>query len=137
MKETKSKMGKIIGGIIALAVVIAAVIFLYVQFSPKAVAGEKAVTITVIDNEENSTQYDLQTDAEFLRQAMEEAEGLVFEGTESDYGMMVESVNGITADYAVDGAYWAFYVNGEYCNYGIDTQPVFDQDKFEIIYTKE
>ena len=31
--------------------------------------------------------------------------------------------------------YWSFYVNDEYCNYGIDSQPVHDGDKFRIEYT--
>ena len=31
-------------------------------------------------------------------------------------------------------AYWGFYINGEYCSYGIDSQPVSDGDIFEIVY---
>ena len=34
------------------------------------------------------------------------------------------------------GAYWGFSVNGQYCNYGIDEQPVEDGDAFVIAYTK-
>ena len=49
--------------------------------------------------------------------------------------MMVDTVNGVRADYEADGAYWSFCVNGEYCNYGIDTQPVEDGDVFSIVYT--
>lgn len=79
--------------------------------------------------------YNVKTDAEFLRQAMEETKGLTFSGTESEYGMMVETVNGETADYNADGAYWAFYVNDEYCNYGIDSQPVVDGEAYRIVYT--
>jgi len=67
---------------------------------------------------------------------MEEADGLTFDGDEGEYGMMVMTVNGETADYNVDQSYWSFYVNGEYCNYGIDTQPVADGDAFKIVYTK-
>ena len=44
-------------------------------------------------------------------------------------------VNGVKADYTADGAYWAFFVNGEYCNYGIEEQPVLDGDVFSIVYT--
>jgi hypothetical protein len=36
----------------------------------------------------------------------------------------------------LDGAYWSFNVNGEYCNYGVSEQPVEDGDAFEIVYTK-
>ena len=66
---------------------------------------------------------------------MEEADGLEFTGTESEYGMMVETVNNVYADYTAEGAYWSFFINDEYCNYGIDTQPIMDGDAFKIVYT--
>ncbi len=137
MKETnnKKKTGKIILGVVVLAVLIAAFALIYNRFSAKPVKGAKVITIEVVDDTAASTTYKVNTDAEFLRQAMEEAEGLTFSGSESEYGLMVDTVNGIRADYTEDGAYWAFYVNDEYCNYGIDTQPVNDKDAFSIVYT--
>ena len=48
---------------------------------------------------------------------------------------MVDTVNGVRADYTLDGAYWSFLVNGEYSSYGIDTQPIEDGDTFSIVYT--
>ena len=77
---------------------------------------------------------ELATDAEYLRQAMDEADGLTYSGTESDFGMMVEVVNGEQAIYAEDNAYWAFYVDGEYGQYGIDSQPVEDGVTYSIVY---
>ena len=44
----------------------------------------------------------------------------VIAGEDSDYGLYVKTVNGETADYEKDGAYWAFYVNGEYAMTGVD-----------------
>ena len=119
-------------GLVALIVIMTV---LFLVFREKPVEGSKSISIEVISKEEISTKYELQTDAEYLRQAMEEAEGLEFTGSESEYGMMVETVNGELADYNVDGAYWAFFVNGDYCNYGTDTQPVEDGDAFSIVYT--
>lgn len=136
--ENKSKSSKkVILGVAALVVVIAALAILYNVFREKPVEGSKSITIEVVNKEQESTNYQLKTDAEYLRQAMEEAEGLTFSGTESEYGMMVDTVNGETADYSVDSSYWAFYVNGDYCNNGIDTQPVVDGDAFSIVYTAE
>ncbi len=135
MTEKKSSSKKIIVGIAVLVVLVAAFAVIFNVFRAKPVEGSKAITIEVVDNEQKSTMYDLKTDAEYLRGAMEEAEGLEFSGTESEYGLMVETVNDITADYNADGAYWAFFVNGGYCNYGIDTQPVIDGDAFQIVYT--
>lgn len=124
--------------IIGAALLIAAVLVfagIYFLFGAKPVAGTKSVIIDVADDRQETTTYEVRTDAEFLRQAMEETEGLSFSGTESEYGMMVDTVNGLIADYNANGSYWAFYVNGEYCNYGIDTQPVLDGDRFRIEYT--
>lgn len=108
---------------------------IYFVAAPQPASGEKTVTIAVIDSESAVTEYTVHTDADYLRQAMEEAEGLTFSGDESAYGLMVTEVNGETADYNADGAYWAFYVNDEYCQYGVDTQSVADGDSFSIVYT--
>ena len=96
--------------------------------------GSKNIVIEVKDSEGNVTSYEVTTDAEFLRQAMDEAEGLTYDGSDSEYGMMVEVVNGEQAIYSEDNAYWAFYVNGEYGNYGIDSQHVTDGDTYSIVY---
>ena len=133
--EKKFKSVAVILAAIGLVALIVIMTVLFLVFREKPVEGSKSISIEVISKEEISTKYELQTDAEYLRQAMEEAEGLEFTGSESEYGIMVETVNGELADYNVDGAYWAFYVNGDYCNYGIDTQPVEDGDAFSIVYT--
>lgn len=137
MENEKKSSRKIVLGIGALALVIVLLAVVYSVFREKPVEGSKSVTIEVTGLESEKTEYKLKTDAEYLRQAMEEAEGLTFSGQESEYGMMVDTVNGLTADYNADGAYWSFYVNGEYCNYGIETQPVEDGDVFSIVYTRE
>lgn len=136
MSESKSISNKkpfiAVGALVLLIAVLAAV---YAAFGAKPVAGSKAVTIEVISQSQECTVYELKTDAEFLRQAMEETEGLTFSGAESSYGLMVDTVNGEKADYNANGAYWAFFVNDAYCQYGIDTQPVVDGDIFTIAYT--
>ena len=117
-------------------VIIAVSALVFFVFKPGTSAGSKKIVINVVNNVGDEKSYNVKTDAEYLRQAMEEADGLEFSGEESEYGMMVTEVNGVTADYNVDQSYWAFYVNNEYCNYGIDEQPVTDGDVFRIEYTK-
>lgn len=131
----ESKNRKIIIGAAALAALVVFFAAIFIIFRPKPMEGSKSITIEVVNQSSESESYHLKTDAGFLRQAMEEAEGLTFSGAESEYGMAVDTVNGVRADYSLDGAYWAFYVNGEYCNYGIDNQPVLDGDVFSIVYT--
>jgi cytoskeletal protein RodZ len=134
MQEKNTSTRKILIGVVAVVVLAIAFWLIYGVFGAKSTAGAKEITIEVIDDQQQSTTYDVQTDAEYLRQAMEESD-LEFSGSESDYGMMVETVNGVTADYDADGAYWAFYVDGEYCNYGIDSQPIEDGEAYQIVYT--
>jgi hypothetical protein len=134
MSEKNNGTKKILLGIVAVVVLACLFVLAYNVFSPKATQGAKAITIEVIDDADKSTTYEIHTDAEYLRGAMEESD-IEFSGTESEYGMMVETVNGLTADYNADGAYWAFYVDGEYCNYGIDSQPIEDGEAYQIVYT--
>lgn len=134
--ETTGKWNKkIVAGVIALIAVLAIFLGFYTAFSPKAEAGSKNVTIEIIDNEGISTIYEVSTDAEYLRQAMEEAEGLEFSGDETEYGLTIMEVNGVVADFNVDGAYWSIMVNGEYGQYGADAQVVTDGDAYQIVYT--
>lgn len=127
---------KVILGVTGVVALVAALVAVWMIFGAKPQAGAKEITIEVINSADESTVYELNTDAEYLRQAMDEAEGLTYDGTESEYGIMISTVNGEVADYNVDGSYWSFYVNGEYCNYGIDTQPVADGDAFVIEYAQ-
>lgn len=126
---------KKIAALVALVVVIVCMAAIYMNLRPQPEAGSKTITIQVVSADETAKDYTVSTDAEYLRQAMEETEGLTFSGDESEYGMMVTEVNGEVADYNADGAYWAFYINDEYCEYGIDTQTVTDGDTFSIVYT--
>ena len=136
MTEKKKTDKKLIIGIAVFAALIAVFAIVFLVFRPKTVQGAKSITIEVVDNNANSTMYDIHTDAEYLRQAMEEADGLEFSGSVGEFGLMVDTVNGVTADWNVDQSYWGFYVNGDYCKYGIDAQPVVDGDAFQIIYSK-
>lgn len=138
MEETTKKNNKMKIAIALGALVVLVAVFtgLYFAFAPKASKGAKEIAIEVVDDKQNSKSYTVNTDAEYLRQAMEETKDLTFSGTESEYGLMVTTVNGVTADYNTDKAYWAFYVNGEYCSSGIDSQPVENGQKYRIVYTK-
>lgn len=128
------KVKKILGiGLVVLLV--AALAGAYFVFSEKPVEGSKAVVIEVIDKNGEETVYEIKTDAQFLHGAMDEAQGLEYSGGEGPYGYTISSINGEKAVYEEDGAYWSFFVNDEYCNYGIDSQPVNDGDVFSIVYT--
>lgn len=122
-------------GIAALVVLIGLFSLVYYLNVPKPSDDAKALTIEVVDDKQNTTSYEVHTYAEYLHQALEETEGLTIEGEESSYGFSVLTVNGLTADFNTGNAYWAFYVDGEYCMNGVDTQPVNDGEVYSIIYS--
>ena len=98
----------------------------------KDIVGSKTISIEVVNSKKESVKYELQTDAEYLKEAMEETEGLSFK---VESGMVIE-INGEKAVFQEDGAYWGIFVNGEYGQHGIDTQIVEDEDAFKFEYTK-
>lgn len=134
MAENKKSNKKIILAVAILAVVVVAMAAIFLLFRPKTAEGSKSITIEVVNSARESKLYEVKTDAEYLRQAMEEAKGLEFSGTESEYGLTLETVNGEVTDFN-NGSYWGIFVNGEYGMYGIDSQPVYDGDAFRIVYT--
>ena len=137
MEKKQSDRKKIIIGAVILIVLLAAFAVIYAVFGPKAAQGSKEYILKVVDDNGETTEYTGHTDAEYLRGALEElekADELTIEGEESDYGLFIDTVNGVTADYSKDKAYWALYVNGEYGNYGVDSQPVTDGDIYSLVY---
>lgn len=93
-----------------------------------------SITIEVTDAEGNTSSYTGTTDAENLLDAIADIDGVTVDGYTSDWGYYVTTVNDVVADYDADGAYWSIYVNGEYGQYGVDTQPIADGDTYALIY---
>ncbi|MBQ8310229.1 MAG: DUF4430 domain-containing protein [Clostridia bacterium] len=83
---------------------------------------KKTFTFIVVDAEGNETTFTVSSDKKTVGDALL-AEGLI-EGENETYGLYVKKVNGITADYDVDGTYWAFYINGEYAMTGVDSTDI-------------
>lgn len=134
MEKNKKKI------IIGIAIFIAAAIILgsiYYFFKPQPQTGSKNVEIVVVNSAGEEKAYHLRTDAEYLEGVMEEAkaEGLTYEGTEGEFGLMLDTVNGEKAVFEEDGSYWSISVNEAYANYGVSEQPVADGDSFELRYT--
>ena len=92
--------------------------------------GKTKFTFTVVDKDGNETEFEIHTDKETVGQALQELN--LIAGENSEYGVYVKTVNGITADYDTDKVYWAFYVNGTYATSGVDTTPVKEGDKYSF-----
>lgn len=80
--------------------------------------GKTSFSFEVTDQDGTTTKFLIKTDKTVVGEALLEV-GLIA-GENGPYGLMVDTVNGITADYSKDKAYWAFYENGEYATKGVD-----------------
>lgn len=99
------------------------------------VMGEGATTFyfTAQDLDGTVTKYEIHTDAKTVGEALLAAQ--LIAGDESDYGLYVTSVNGITADWDTEKAYWAFYIDGEYAQTGVDTTEIVAGTTYELVKT--
>lgn len=95
---------------------------------------EKTFVFKVVDLDGNEKSFDITTDAKTVGEALV-AEKLI-SGEQGDYGLMVDTVNGIKYEYNADGAYWAFYVNGEYAMSGVDTTEIDETAVYSFVATK-
>ena len=80
----------------------------------------------------DSDEFHISTDAEFLRGALEEQK--LIQGEESQYGLFVTTVNGVTADESQQ-QWWCFTKGGEALMTGVDSTPIANGDAFEITLT--
>lgn len=79
-------------------------------------------TFKVTDADGKETDFTISTDKKTVGEALLE-ENLIA-GDDSEYGLYVKTVNGVTLDYDKDGMYWAFYVDGEYAQTGVDSTDI-------------
>ena len=97
--------------------------------------GSGAKTIEVeVKVSEKSVTFTIHTDAATLGDALLEHE--LIAGENGAYGLYVKTVNGILADYDIDGSYWSFYKGGEMMMTGVDGESISGGEHYEIIYAK-
>ncbi len=113
--------------VLILVLVIAAMVAAWFIFGPNGVAGKKTITVEVTHLDGTTNTFEVKTDEEFLRPVLEEQK--LVSGTESEYGLFIDTVDGEYADPAKN-EYWLYTVNGEMASYGVDQQPVEDKDVY-------
>lgn len=90
--------------------------------------GNTVFEFTVVDLEGSSKTFEIHTDETTVGAALQAVE--LIEGEESEFGLYVKTVDGITLDYDTDSAYWSFYVNDEYAMSGVDTTEIKEGENY-------
>ena len=114
---------------ILLAIAALAVCVIWFVNRPQAAAGVKTVTVEVIHGDGSEKTFPIQTQAENLRGACEQAQ--LIEGTESDYGLYVLTVDGETADESRQ-QWWCITKGGEQHDFGVDDTMIQDGEQYEF-----
>ena len=98
--------------------------------------GEGATTVTVkVTADGRTVTLTLLTDEATLADALLAAE--LCQGEIAQYGLMISHVNGIRADYDLDGGYWwCIRVNGEDAMVGASSIPIAAGDTYELVRKK-
>ena len=127
------KNRKIIFAALALVVVIALMAGLYLTTRPQAVEGSKQVTIVIVHKDGSEKKLEYGTDLQYLADLLLEKE-LVTGYASEEYGFTVESVDGVTADWAADSAYWALYEGEEYATTSAAGIVLTDGGVYKMVY---
>ena len=140
MDQNKKPLNKkLIVGVVALIAVIAILLGVYLNNRQPTTSGSKTITVSVFDtvgSTEASNTATIITDEEYLRGALEQEDsGISISGSESEYGLFVTTVDGVTADDSKQ-QWWCFTKGGEMLNTGVDSTPIADGDTFEITLTE-
>ena len=126
------KNKKMLIAAIALVAVIALFVGIYFISRPKGEDGSKTFTMTVVHGDGTSKDFTITTDEEFL------AHALIAEGIITDEGIetgMYNTVDGETAHWDPDQAYWSLYVGDAYATEGMNTTPIADGAAYKLEYT--
>ena len=95
-----------------------------VNINPEDNGYEKSFVFEVVDKDGNKNQTTIETNGKYVGEVLQEME--LIKGEQGAYGIYIKEVNGIVADYDVDGTYWAFYVDGEMSMKGADQIEIVD-----------
>ena len=93
----------------------------------------KQFAVIVVHSDGTEKIFTYESAAEFVGPVLQEA-GLI-KGNAGPYGLEITEVDGETAIYDTDGAYWAVYVENEYALTGIDTTPITEGGTYKLVYT--
>jgi len=117
---------------IVLAALVAVAAVCLALFGPEAQAGKKDITLTVVHGDGSEKVFEISTDSENLRGALEQ-ENLIA-GDDSGATLFVTMVDGEEADASLE-QWWCLTKGGEAMMTGVDDTMIADGDEYELTLT--
>lgn len=135
MNMKQIRIRSILATVVFLAV-IAIMVFVYFRYinlkSEQANEGSKNITVTINTPDEDPKVINLSTDAQYLRQALDEKE--LIKGEDSSFGFYITEVNNRVADPG-NQEWWCITKGGEEVIDGVNQIVIQDQDQYELTLT--
>lgn len=122
----------ILWSVAVFAVLIATVTLIIALTKPVTQSGEKNISVTIVFSEENEKKYEINTNAEYLADALYQKELITEEEYKAGFYTVID---GVKADYNVDKSWWCVTKNGEMTSVVMNELPIADGENFEITYT--
>lgn len=121
--------------LIALIIAVGVCLTLWLVRRPETAPGTKALFVQVIHGDGGVKDFELQTKAEYLAQALLEHEPLSVRGDDGPFGLYIQTVDGETASDA-DRTFWSISRDGVPLTVGAGSQPVADGEHYELTLTQ-
>ena len=94
--------------------------------------GKTSFKLEVTDDKGVTKTFTIKTDEKTVGDALMHSDVKLI-GIDDEWGM-VDTVNGLKADYLANGSYWAFYINGEYASVGVFDAEIEKDAKYGFNY---
>lgn len=118
----------------AVAFCLAVLVLLGVWYGtrPEVQDGVKHITVEVVHKDGSEKSFAYETDQEYLGQLLKEER--LISGTEDQFGIFVDTVDGETAVWEVDSGWWSLSCNGEDAQEGVDQVVIEDGSVYTWTY---
>lgn len=126
------KNKKTILSVVALVLVVAVFVGVYLLTRPEVSQGSKAITVTVVHKDGTEKVFSYRTDETYLGPVLVKEGLIVMDDAQSG---MFHTVDGVKLIWERDKAYWALYIGEEYGMKGVNDTPIADGDSFKLVYT--
>jgi len=97
--------------------------------------GETTFRFEVLDLEDNLSAWYVSTNLTYLADALVEV-GLISGDSDPIFGLMVDEVNGIVADFTAHNTWWALYIDGEMAMVGVSSVEIDPDSVYAFILTE-
>jgi hypothetical protein len=96
--------------------------------------GENTFLFEVVTDEEMSYFWVVHTNYTTVGDALLEHD--LVRGNTGDFGFFVTEINGLVADFEANGAFWAFYIDGDFAVTGVMETEIESDTIYAFVYTR-